>query len=121
MRPCGLVVDDDHPIQSIVADVLTESGCEVLLASNGAEALDCMRTRIPDVLVTDLQMPVLDGWSLVQRCRADPTLKRIPIVVVTAEPVGRPEPFKALGPVQVVSKPFDVHLLLTAILSLVAP
>jgi CheY-like chemotaxis protein len=119
MRPCVLVVDDDHPIRSIVADVLTESGCEVHLASNGVEALDRMRVRIPDVLVTDLRMPVLDGWSLVQICRADPTLKHIPIFVVTAEPDGHPEPLKALGPTHVFAKPFDIHLLLTAILSLV--
>lgn len=120
MHPCVLVVDDDHPIRSIVADVLTESGCEVHVASNGAEALDRMRVRIPDVLVTDLRMPVLDGWSLVQLCRADPTLKHVPIVIVTGEPVGPPEPLKAFGPVHIVAKPFDVHLLLTAILSLVA-
>jgi CheY-like chemotaxis protein len=120
MGPCVLVVDDDLPIQSIVAEVLTEVGYEVLLANNGAEALRHLRARVPDVLVTDLRMPVLDGWSLVQMCRAEPTLKHVPVIIITAEFDHHAEPLAALGVVEVVTKPFDVHLLLTTILSLVA-
>jgi chemosensory pili system protein ChpA (sensor histidine kinase/response regulator) len=120
MGPCVLVVDDDLPIQSIVAEVLTEVGYEVLLASNGAEALRHLRARVPDVLITDLRMPVLDGWSLVQMCRAEPALKDVPVVVITAERDSHAEPLAALGVVQVVAKPFDIQMLLTTVLGLVA-
>jgi chemosensory pili system protein ChpA (sensor histidine kinase/response regulator) len=120
MGPCVLVVDDDLPIQSIVADVLTEVGYEVLVANNGAEALRHLRARVPDVMITDLRMPVLDGWSLVQMCRAEPTLRDVPVVVITAERDRHAEPLAALGVVEVVGKPFDIPMLLTTILSLVA-
>jgi chemosensory pili system protein ChpA (sensor histidine kinase/response regulator) len=120
MGLCVLVVDDDLPIQSIVADVLTEVGYEVLLANNGAEALRHLRARVPDVMITDLRMPVLDGWSLVQMCRAEPTLKDVPVVVITAERDHHAEPLAALGVVEVVSKPFDIQRLLTTIVGRVA-
>jgi CheY-like chemotaxis protein len=85
MTPCVLVVDDDRPIQWIVADILSEQGCEVLLASNGTEAFGHIRRRAPDVLITDLDMPGLDGWALVKMRRDDQNLRQMPIVVITAE------------------------------------
>jgi CheY-like chemotaxis protein len=63
---------------------------------------------------------VLDGWSLVQMCRAEPALKDVPVVVITAERDSHAEPLAALGVVQVVAKPFDIQMLLTTVLGLVA-
>jgi len=120
MAPCVLVVDDDHPIQCIVADILGEVGCEVLLASNGTEALGHMRRRAPDVVVTDLNMPGLDGVSLVKVCRNEPKLRHIPIVVMTAEASYNEQSLTALGVQNIVAKPFDVHLLVSIITSIIA-
>ena len=120
MTPCVLVVDDDRPTRSIVADILGEMGCEVLLASNGIEALGHLRSRAPDVLITDLNMPGLDGWSLLQTCRKSSKLRRMPIVVMTGEPNAEEHSLAALGVRKVVAKPFDALVLLSIITSLIA-
>jgi len=120
MVPCVLVVDDDHPIQSIVADIVGEVGCEVLLASNGADALDFLRSRAPDLLLTDLNMPGLDGLSLVNHCRSEPTLRHMPIVVMTSEPSYNQRSLTALGIQNVIAKPFDIHVLVSIITSIIA-
>ena len=120
MTSCVLVVDDDRPTRSIVADILGEAGCEVLLASNGTEALAHLRYRAPDVLITDLNMPGLDGWSLLKACRKSRKLKRMPIVVMTAEPNAEEPSLAALGVRRVVAKPFDALALLSIITGLIA-
>jgi chemosensory pili system protein ChpA (sensor histidine kinase/response regulator) len=120
MPPCVLVVDDDRPTQTIVAEILTEVGCEVLLASNGAEALWHLRDRVPDVLITDLEMPVLNGWTLVELCRTEPALKHVPIVVLTAQTAPSLALLAHLDVQHVVAKPFDIRILIDTITSLVA-
>lgn len=119
MAPCVLVVDDDRPIRSIVADILIEQGCDVLLASDGEEALGHIRRRPPDLLITDLDMPRLDGLALVHACRSEPDLRQMPIVVITAEADRKARSLAGLGVQQIVAKPFDVHVLITIISSII--
>jgi CheY-like chemotaxis protein len=97
-------------------------GCEVLLASNGAEALARIRKRAPDVLITDLNMPGLDGWALVNMCRNEPNLKQMPIVVVMkAESNATAQSLAALGVQKVVARPFDVHVMQAELQASLAP
>src|SRR3954468_8649543 len=77
-----LVVEDDRTQAEEFGALLGGAGCEVTLACNGREALDLLRGDVPDVVLTDLDMPVMDGLELVQAVRRDyPTL---PVILMTA-------------------------------------
>jgi CheY-like chemotaxis protein len=77
-----LVVDDEKAIRELLARVLTIAGYEIEAAADGHEALERVAARRPDLVLLDLMMPVLDGWSVLDRLReqADPP----PVVVVSA-------------------------------------
>jgi CheY-like chemotaxis protein len=77
-----LVVDDERDIRSTVAEMLELEGYAVDEAANGADALDAVDRRTPDVILLDMRMPVLDGWGFAAELRNRG--KRIPIVVMTA-------------------------------------
>jgi CheY-like chemotaxis protein len=79
-----LVVDDDDDMRFILRLLLERSGYQVLDAANGVAALVTIKATRPDVLVTDLRMPMMDGAELTQRVRSDPNLNEIPIVIITA-------------------------------------
>jgi two-component system, chemotaxis family, chemotaxis protein CheY len=80
---CVVVVDDDPQIRSIVREALEDEGCAVREARNGREALDALRTLVPDVVVLDMRMPVMDGWEFAAAYRTAPG-PHAPIVVLTA-------------------------------------
>ena len=77
-----LVVDDERAIRELLVRVLTINGYEVEGAADGFEALERLSARRPDLVLLDLMMPVLDGWSVLDRLRqhADPP----PVIVVSA-------------------------------------
>jgi CheY-like chemotaxis protein len=81
-----LCVDDEPDLLYLFSFVLTRSGHEVVQAANGAEALERIAESRPDVIVTDLMMPVMDGRELIERLRADPATADIPILLVSATP-----------------------------------
>ncbi len=79
---CILVVDDEPAIRATVAEMLQVEGYAVDEASNGADALAAIERRVPDLILLDMRMPILDGWGLadeLQRRRIE-----VPIVVMTA-------------------------------------
>src|SRR4028119_685168 len=80
-----LVVDDEASIQKLVSSALRRAGYDVTIASDGAEALLRLNEAIPDLIVSDVMMPNIDGLELVQRVRADPALRAVPIVLLTAK------------------------------------
>lgn len=79
-----LIVDDRAENLYLLRVLLQGRGYEVFEAQNGAEALDLARQTPPDIAITDLLMPVMDGYTLLRHWKADPTLKAIPVVVYTA-------------------------------------
>lgn len=79
-----LIVDNDDLMLEGVGDALDQEGFRVSKARNGLEALERARVTPPDLIVTDLIMPVMDGRQLCRHIREDPHLNRIPIVMVTA-------------------------------------
>lgn len=79
-----LIVDDDDDVRSLLADVVEEMGARVELADDGARALSMMLEAPPDLVLLDLMMPVMDGFELLRRMRADPRLDGVPVVVLTA-------------------------------------
>jgi class 3 adenylate cyclase len=79
-----LVVEDDAGMRSLITHVLERRGCKVLQAAHGGEALGLLRAGVPDLLISDVHMPVVDGFRLLEAVRADAALARLPVVLVTA-------------------------------------
>jgi two-component system chemotaxis response regulator CheY len=103
-----LVVDDDASIRELLSTALEDDGYEVVPARNGEDALSvCERWR-PDVIVLDLMMPVMDGWTFAKRLRERDT---IPIVVLSAAN-DLERHARTVGATDVVGKPFDLDQLL---------
>ena len=78
-----LVVDDEEPIRAVLAAVLEDAGYRTLLASHGRHALDQIACERPDLIISDLMMPVLNGRVLCQQLKANPTTQGIPIILMT--------------------------------------
>ena len=92
MTPKRILIADDQPDNlRIFSAILTHSGYDLLLAQNGQEAVDQARLHAPDLILMDVQMPVMDGWEATRLLKADPQTASIPIVALTAQdyPLGR--------------------------------
>lgn len=79
-----LVVDDDKQIVRLVRSYLEQAGYQVLTAYDGATALRIIRSERPDLVILDLMLPDQDGWEITRSVRADETLARLPIIMLTA-------------------------------------
>jgi len=103
-----LVVDDERSIRLLCRVNLVASGMEVLEASNGREGLELARRERPDLVLLDVMMPELDGWTVARELAADEQTREIPIVFLTAraDPADR-RLGEQLGGVGYVVKPFD--------------
>ena len=78
-----ILVVDDHPTQAEeFGDLLRNAGCDVTLAGNGREAMDLLRLDLPDIVLTDLDMPVMDGLELVRAIRRE--YPALPVILMTA-------------------------------------
>ena len=115
-HPLIMVVDDDPALRRMLALLLTSQGYAVLLAQDGQEGLDLLRQQSPDLVVLDLNMPVVDGVAFrsAQQRLADKRLAATPVVVLTAEEVAE-QAVVALHPRALVKKPVDVDLFLFTI------
>lgn len=79
-----LVVDDDPIMRELAAAKLLEAGYDVAVAEDGAEALDVLRAEGADLIISDLEMPVINGYELTQNIRRSPLLSDTPVIVVTS-------------------------------------
>lgn len=79
-----LVVDDEEIVREVLAEILRDAGYAILEASQGAEALASLETRRVDVVVSDISMPVMDGYALYDRIRTHPDWANLPFVFLTA-------------------------------------
>ena len=80
-----LVVDDNPDLRAYVSRILRASGFEVVQARDGAEGYSVAKTKHPQLIVTDLMMPVVSGWDLIAMLRSDDILKGTPIILLTAK------------------------------------
>src|SRR5687767_5296737 len=85
MRERLLVVDDDPGLLLAVSDTLREEGFEVQTARRGAEALTRVAESLPDLIISDIRMPGMDGYTLVRNLRSAPRTRLLPIVFLTAK------------------------------------
>ena len=104
-----LLVDDDVSNLYIMRCLLQNKGYEVADATNGADALQQARTTPPDLIVSDILMPVMDGFTLCRECKKDPRLRHIPFIFYTATYTDQKDKQFALdlGAVQFIVKPED--------------
>ena len=86
-----LVVEDQEDNRRILRDLLRHAGFEVLEVGDGEKALTATAAHRPDVILMDIQLPLLDGYEATRRIKADPALKHIPIIVVTSYALGGDE------------------------------
>jgi CheY-like chemotaxis protein len=91
MPRLALVVDDSMLIRHTVCRFLEERGFNVESASHGLDALNILDRFRPDLIVTDLQMPRMDGGELIRTVRTRPQLATVPIIVLTAQKESAPE------------------------------
>jgi CheY-like chemotaxis protein len=79
-----LLIEDNRPSLELMSYLLQAFGHTPLEACNGVEGLEAMRRERPDLVVCDIELPRLDGYSLAGRAKADPEIREIPLVAVTA-------------------------------------
>ena len=80
-----LLIDDDPNLILLVKDYLEFRGYNVVTAENGREALEILDDKVPDMIICDVMMPEMDGYSLVQHIRQEPTTNRIPVLFLSAK------------------------------------
>jgi len=112
-RAVVLVVDDDPDIREIVSEILEDAGYHVISAANGAEALECLKTQTPSLILLDLYMPVMDGFEF-RRRQKESSAAGIPTVVVSAVHYLK-ERVAALGFADALTKPVEFRHLLDVV------
>jgi len=116
-----LVVDDEEIMTAMISALLDVAGHEVRQASDGVGACHAMADYTPDVIVSDLAMPRMDGFELLRKVRQDPHLRDIPVIILTAhgEVENRIQAFQ-LGADGFLVKPFSTSLLVDKVNELAA-
>ncbi|NTU84022.1 MAG: response regulator [Chloroflexales bacterium] len=116
-RPPHVLFADDHEITlALYSDLLTHHGCLVTTARAGDEALDRVYELRPDLVVLDLQMPGMDGLTVIRRIRASPSVADVPIIALTALAMpGDQERCLAAGATRYLAKPASLRTLLATI------
>jgi two-component system cell cycle response regulator DivK len=120
MKKCILVVEDQEDNRQILRDLLTSGGFDMIEAENGADAIAAAEANRPDLILMDIQLPILDGYEATRRIKANPDLKSIPIIVVTSYALsGDEDKARRAGCDDYVAKPFSPRELLAKIKSYV--
>ena len=111
-----LVVEDQEDNLQILRDLLTSAGFEIIEAKDGEEGVRAAVAERPDLILMDIQLPILDGYEATRRIKADPTLKDVPIIAVTSYALsGDEDKARAAGCDDFVPKPYSPRQLLAKI------
>ena len=108
-----LVVEDQPDSRQIIRDMLSGADYEIIEAENGEEALTAIEKQRPDLILMDIQLPIMDGYTATNQIKADPALRSIPIIAVTSYALaGEEKKARAAGCDDYVTKPFSPRQLL---------
>jgi len=117
-----LAVDDSPSMRGMIAYLLRQAGYEVLEADDGVKALDLAKSHRVDLVLTDQNMPNMDGLSLVASLRALPEYQRVPILMLTTESsAAMKERGRAAGATGWMVKPFDPERLVSMLRTVLGP
>jgi CheY-like chemotaxis protein len=115
-----LVIEDDDMSREGVAEILADEGYEVMAASNGVEGLALLSTYHPDVVLTDLHMPQLDGWGVIERLKQ--TYPLLPVIIFTSDiEIDTMREAQRLGVQDFVNKPFNLDDLIKRVKRVLPP
>ena len=111
-----LVVEDQEDNRQIIRDMLAGTDYEIMEAENGEEALAAVAKQRPDLILMDVQLPIMDGYEATRRIKADPALRSIPIIAVTSYALsGEDKRAEAAGCDDYVAKPYSPRQLLAKV------
>jgi two-component system, chemotaxis family, chemotaxis protein CheY len=110
-----LIVEDSAQVREMLAVALGDAGFIVVTADDGYEGLACARRERPDLILTDIEMPNLDGICMIERLRQEPELSRTPVLVLSAVNAGRLAQAAAAGATSVMEKPVRLAQLISTI------
>ena len=116
MKQIILLVDDDPDLLRIMRDSLSDAGYEVMTAPDGLKALDVLRSRKPDVIVSDVEMPDMSGFEFCETFRGLPQNAAVPFIFLTAfDSKERQRQARLVGADDFLVKPFDMVELLVMV------
>ena len=110
-----LIVEDNSDSRNFLAALLKLKGYAVHTAADGVEGIDSVKTNCPDLIISDLTMPNLDGIGMLKILRTMPACSQIPILVMSAYGSGKLEEAVEVGANHILRKPLNVDLLLNTI------
>jgi two-component system, cell cycle response regulator DivK len=111
-----LVIEDQEDLRGILRDLFTRSGYVVMEAADGAAGVMSAKSERPDIILMDIQMPVIDGYEATRQIKADPALTKIPIIAISSFAMkGDEEKARAAGCDHYVTKPYSPMALLRMI------
>jgi two-component system, cell cycle response regulator DivK len=110
-----LVVEDQPDSRQIIRDMLAGTDYEITEAENGEEALTAIEKQRPDLILMDIQLPIMDGYTATNQIKANPALRSIPIIAVTSYALASEETKARAGCDDYVTKPFSPRQLLAKI------
>jgi two-component system, cell cycle response regulator DivK len=114
-----VVIDDEEDSLMVAQLILDEYGANTHTASNGLEGVEVIQRVMPRFVISDLSMPVLDGWGLITKMQSDPALKEIPAIALTAHAmVGDRERAVAAGFHNYLTKPLTVETFIQDLVNL---
>ena len=101
-----LIVEDNEMNLDMLSRRLTRRGFEIVIATDGAQGVELAQSEVPDLILMDMSLPVLDGWQATRQIKSDPEVKHIPIIALTAHAIaGDREKCLAAGCNEYESKP----------------
>ncbi len=111
-----LVIEDTEDNRQILRDLLTAAGFDLIEAADGEAGVAMAKAHVPDLILMDIQLPVIDGYEATRRIKADPALTHIPVIAVTSYALsGDEEKTRAAGCNGYIAKPFSPRQLLSKV------
>ena len=114
-----LVVEDESALVTVVTRRLEANQYEVISASDGVEGLQKALSEKPDLIISDIMMPKMDGYTFIKQLRAEPSVAQIPVIILTAKDKMKDLFFfEGVGECDYLVKPFDADVLLARVAEL---
>ena len=114
--PTVMVVDDSLTVRKITSRLLSREGYQVILAKDGVDALEQLLDVMPDVILSDIEMPRMDGFDFVRNLRADERLRDLPVIMITSRTADKHRNYAfEIGANHYLGKPYDEEALLSLV------